>query len=179
MNLRTALFLVTLAVGAGPRVGSGQESFIGSPAFRSGTITTVTGETMETDSLLGRVVLFNAWATWCGPCVQEMPSFQRVLDETGARGFTVLGFSADTVGVEFVDAYAKRLGVTYPIFVTPQPPLGLLASRVRGLPTSILVGRDGKIVWRVEGVLQEEDLREAVLRLLEDPPPMSHRGRDP
>jgi thiol-disulfide isomerase/thioredoxin len=168
-----ALLLGTLAVGAGPQLGSGQEAFIGRPAFQSGTLMTVTGEAMETDSLLGRVVLFNAWATWCGPCVLEMPSFQRVVDELGDQGFTVLGFSADEESAEFVDAFAKRLGVTYPIFLGPQPPLGLLTSRVRGLPTSILVGRDGRMVRRVEGVFREQDLREAVETLLNEPPPES------
>lgn len=163
----STVLLGILSTGIGPHAAAGQEGPWGFEAFEKGTITTVTGQAIETDSLMGKVVLFNAWATWCGPCIREMPAFQRVLDEMGDRGFMVLGISANEEGPEFVDAFAKDLGVTYPIFVVPQPPLGRLTSRVRGLPTSFLIGRDGRVVTRVEGVFAEEDLRAAVEDLLE------------
>ena len=110
-----------------------------------------------------------------GPVSYEALS-QRVLDEYGPRGFVVLGVSANQEGPEFVDAFVKDLGVFYPTFVGAQPLLGHLTSRVRGLPTSFLVGRDGKVVTRVEGVFPEDDLRAAVERLLEGGGrPPSHR----
>jgi thiol-disulfide isomerase/thioredoxin len=164
-----------LAVGAGADRVVAQDGPWGFEAFESGTLTTVTGQTIHTDSLAGKVVLFNAWATWCGPCVTEMPSFQRVADEFGPRGFMVLGVSADQDGPEAVKAFVENLGVTYPIFLVPQPLMGRLTSRVRGLPTSFLIGRDGRVVSRVEGVFAEEDLRAAVERLLEEGDRLSSR----
>lgn len=160
------LLLSALAAGIGHGRAAGQEGTWGFEAFEKGTLTTVTGQLIETDSLVGKVVLINAWATWCGPCIKEMPAFQRVLDELGDQGFVVLGISANEEGPEFVDAFAKNLGVTYPNFTVPQPLLGRLTSQVRGLPTSFLIGRDGRVVTRVEGVFPEDELRSAVEELL-------------
>lgn len=134
--------------------------------LRSGTFTTVTGQVIRTDTLAGRVILVNAWATWCGPCVLEMPGFQRVQDELGDRGFLVIGISADQEGPEVVQAFVEELGITYPVTVGPQHALGRLAAQVRGLPTSLLLGRDGRLARTVEGVFAEESLRTAVLELL-------------
>lgn len=138
----------------------------GSSMLRSGTFTTVTGEVVQTDTLAGRVILVNAWATWCGPCVLEMPAFQRVQDELGSHGFLVIGISADEEGPEVIRAFVEDLGITYPVTVGPHHVLGRLAAQVRGLPTSMLLARDGRLAKKVEGVFPEEDLRAAVLELL-------------
>jgi thiol-disulfide isomerase/thioredoxin len=139
--------------------------------LRSGTFTTVTGEVVRTDTLAGRVILVNAWATWCGPCVLEMPAFQRVQDELGAQGFLVIGISADQEGPDVVRTFLEELGITYPITVGPHHVLGRLAAQVRGLPTSMLLARNGSLARRVEGVFPEEDLRTAVLELLQEKAP--------
>lgn len=134
--------------------------------LRSGTFTTVRGEVILTDTLAGRVILVNAWATWCGPCVLEMPGFQRVQDELGQEGFLVIGISADQEGPDVVRTFVDDLGITYPVTAGPHHVLGRLAAQVRGLPTSILLDRDGHMVRKVEGVFPEEDLRRAVRELL-------------
>jgi thiol-disulfide isomerase/thioredoxin len=137
-----------------------------SSMLRSGTFTTVTGEVVRTDTLAGRVILVNAWATWCGPCVLETPGFQRVQDDLGERGFLVIGISADQEGPEAVRSFVEEMGITYPVTFGPHPVLGLLAAEVRGLPTSLLLDPDGRIVRKVEGVFPEEELRRAVEELL-------------
>ena len=139
--------------------------------YMSGEITTVTGEVIQTDTLAGNVILVNAWATWCGPCVQEMPAFQRVQDAYKDQGFLVLGISGDKEGPEVVRAFIEELGIRYPVTLAPQPALGHLTVRVRGLPTSFLLGRDGRIAQRVEGVFDEEALRTAVEELLKERAP--------
>jgi thiol-disulfide isomerase/thioredoxin len=137
-----------------------------SSMLRSGTFTTVTGEVVRTDTLAGRVILVNAWATWCGPCVLEMPGFQRVQDDLGERGFLVVGISADQEGPEVVRSFVEEMGITYPVTFGPHAVLGLLAAEVRGLPTSLLLDPEGRIVRKVEGVFPEEELRRAVEELL-------------
>lgn len=154
-----------------PRESPGPGTSIVEQELRSGPITTVTGEIIETDTLAGRVILVNAWATWCGPCVLEMPGFQRVQDDYEDQGFLVLGISADDKGPEFVRAFLDNLKITYPVTVGPQRPLGHLAAQVRGLPTSFLLGRDGRLARKVEGVFPEEVLRTAVEELLREEPP--------
>lgn len=137
--------------------------------LRLGVFTTVTGDTIRTDTLAGKVILVNAWATWCGPCVVEMPGFQRVQDELGNQGFLVIGISADQGGPEEVRAFAEDLGITYPVTAGSHRVLGRLAAEVRGLPTSLLLRQDGTIARKVEGVFPEEDLRRAVTALLREP----------
>jgi thiol-disulfide isomerase/thioredoxin len=162
------LGMALLGVVGSPPALSGQEE---TSLLRSGTFTTVTGEVIQTDTLAGRVILVNAWATWCGPCVLEMPGFQRVQDELGEQGFVVIGISVDQEGPEVVRAFVDELGITYPITAGPHHVLGRLAAQVRGLPTSMLLGRDGLLARKVEGVFSEEDLREAVRALLEGETP--------
>lgn len=169
------LFLGMVLLGAVGSQSGGRTAVVGDPGLGqgvilSGQISTVTGEVIEADSLSGRVILVNAWATWCGPCVREMPAFQRVLDEYQDRGFLVIGISADEDGPEVVRSFIENLGISYPVTVGPQPPLSLLAAQVRGLPTSFLLGRDGRVAKRVEGVFSEEDLREALEELLDQRP---------
>jgi thiol-disulfide isomerase/thioredoxin len=136
--------------------------------LRSGAFATVTGDTILTDTLSGKVILVNAWATWCGPCVLEMPGFQRVQDDLGDRGFLVIGISADQGGPQGVLGFVEELGITYPVTVGSHHVLGRLAAQVRGLPTSLLLRRDGTIARKVEGVFPEEDLRRAVMALLQE-----------
>jgi len=151
--------------------GAGKDLITVQGVILSGRISTVTGEVIEADSLSGLVLLVNAWATWCGPCVLEMSAFQRVLDEHEDQGFLIIGISADEEGPEVVRAFIEELGIRYPVTVGVQPPLGLLSAQVRGLPTSFLLGRDGRIVKKVEGVFSEEDLRTALEELLNERPP--------
>jgi peroxiredoxin len=95
-----------------------------------------------------------------------MPGFQRVQDDLGERGFLVIGISADQEGPEAVRSFVEEMGITYPVTFGPHPVLGLLAAEVRGLPTSLLLDPDGRIVRKVEGVFPEEELRRAVEELL-------------
>jgi hypothetical protein len=70
-----------------------------------------------------------------------------------------------------VRTFVEELGITYPITVGPHHVLGRLAAQVRGLPTSMLLDRDGSLARRVEGLFPEEDLRMAVLDLLQEKAP--------
>ena len=175
VTLALALAMVWAMVLGLPLQSRGQETQdlgLEGRGLRSGPITTITGEVIETDTLIGKVILVNAWATWCGPCVLEMPAFQRVQDDIGHQDFLVLGISADKEGPEFVRDFLEELGIRYPVMVGPQNPLGRLASRVRGLPTSFLLARDGRVVSRIEGVFEEQALRRALRALLEEDPPV-------
>lgn len=128
-------------------------------------IETLEGEILTLEGLKGQVVLVNAWATWCPPCVLEMPGFQRVYEDYRDQGFTVLGISRDEGSPDLVRAFLRQKGITYPVAMAWQASLDGFGE-VGGLPTSYLIGRDGRIKHRVEGIFAEPALRLAVRGLL-------------
>lgn len=141
--------LVTVGwVGGGP--GTELERGPPAPALE---LPRIDGSTARLASLRGRVVVVNLWATWCPPCVREMPSLQRVYERFADRGLEVLAVAVDDypgergpdgriVGLvsEFVDAY----GLTFPVAIDPT---GATERRfgTEYLPTTVLIDREGRI----------------------------------
>ena len=134
------------------------------PEFR---LTTLEGAPVTTDSLRGKVVLLNFWATWCPPCRVEMPGFQDVYDEHRARGFVVLGVSTDRAGRAPVLDFLRKEGITYPVAMANGDIVNAYGG-ARVLPTSFLIDRHGRIRHEVRGYFAEVALRQAVGRLLEE-----------
>ena len=100
----------------------------------------------------GRPVLVNFWATWCGPCREEMPSLDRLQAKLGSR-LKILAISEDRRGADIVDRFLARMNLaSLAIYLDPVND-ALEAFNLRGLPTSILLDRDGRMVWRVEGAV--------------------------
>jgi len=99
----------------------------------------------------GRVLLVNYWATWCSPCVAEMPSLDRLEAAMGGPGFAVLPVASDRAGLRVVEPfYAKTELKRLPIYLD-QDMKFTRGSGVRGLPTTILIDREGNEVGRLEG----------------------------
>jgi len=127
--------------------------------------TALDGTVFTQGELQGRVILVNAWATWCTPCVLEMPGFQKIYDDYKDQGFLVLGVSRDHEGPEKVRAFLQQKEITYPVAMAAEVDLGGI-TEVSTLPTSYLIGRDGTIRHKVEGLYLGPALRLAVKRLL-------------
>jgi len=99
----------------------------------------------------GQVVLVNFWATWCVPCVKEMPSLERLHDALAGEGFTVLAISQDRGGSSVVVPFLARLDLQrLPVYLDPK---GVLARQfaLQGLPTSFVIDRDGRVVAGLVG----------------------------
>lgn len=105
----------------------------------------------------GRTVLLNLWATWCGPCRYEIPELETLHKRYASRGFEVIGVSVDEVGAEAVKSFVEEQKMTYPVVLDPE---GKLANVLQTsmLPTSVLVDRNGKIVWKKVGAIEPQDL---------------------
>lgn len=101
------------------------------------------GKTLSLADFKGRVVLVNFWATWCAPCVREMPALDRLQAKLGGPDFTVLALSLDRQGKAAVEPYfaENKLG-HLGIYLDPDGK-AFRAWQGRGVPTSFLVGRDG------------------------------------
>lgn len=128
------------------------------------------GSSLGSNSLRGRVVLVNFWATWCAPCRAEMPLLERMHSRHAAEGFVVLGLAVDRASTEAVRAFVRDRGVTYPIAHVGAE-AELTFGGVRGYPTSFLLDRTGRIRHTVLGPIAPLSLEPAVRRLLAEPIP--------
>jgi cytochrome c biogenesis protein CcmG/thiol:disulfide interchange protein DsbE len=100
-------------------------------------------------SYRGKIVLLNFWATWCEPCLTEMPTFVEWQKEYGSGNFQVIGISMDDAAPEVI-ATVSRLKLNYPVLMGDEY-LGADYGGVLGLPVTFLIDRDGKIQARYQG----------------------------
>jgi peroxiredoxin len=120
---------------------TGYPSVMHPPDFSS---LTADGQTVSLNSLQGKVLLFNFWATWCLECRPEMPMFERLHREFSAQGLAVAGINARE-GSSTIREYAKELNLTFPLILDASGKINS-AYGVIGLPTTFLIGRNGRAV---------------------------------
>ena len=111
------------------------------PSFSGGTLD---GRELAMTALRGKVVLLNFWASWCAECRPEMPVLERLHRELAPQGLAVVGINAREER-EAVRRYARELGLTFPLVLDPDGKINAQYGVV-GLPTTFLVGRDGRAV---------------------------------
>jgi len=100
-------------------------------------------------SYRGKVVLLSFWATWCGPCLTEMPTFAEWQTQYGSGNFQVIGISMDDTVPEVITT-VSRLKLNYPVLMGDEY-LGEAYGGVLGLPVTFLIDREGKIQGRYQG----------------------------
>jgi peroxiredoxin len=116
------------------------------------TLTDRTGAHVTFSQVLkeNSVVVINFWASWCGPCRLEMPGFEKEYAAKHGQGFALLGINEDEKPQDMNDYLAKK-PVTFPILLDADNAL-MKKFGVRSLPTTIIVGKDGRIRMVTEGV---------------------------
>ncbi|MFO7894448.1 MAG: TlpA disulfide reductase family protein [Longimicrobiales bacterium] len=164
LELVFAVALVALlAVRFGPEIRARTGLPMDAPDLEA---VTLAGDTVRLAELRGSVVLVNFWATWCAPCLAEMPAIQAVWEDHRDRGLVVIGLSVDDGPVSDFVARMRDDGVRYPLAFSPPG-----AQRAFGhsgtLPTTILIDRSGRVVHHEEGALSVEEIRALVEPLLE------------
>jgi thiol-disulfide isomerase/thioredoxin len=97
-----------------------------------------------------KLVLINFWATWCGPCRVEMPSFEQLFNEQKNEGFTILAIAEDKDRAK-VDQYLEGKPVSFPVLLDPDNALGK-QFKIESLPTTVLVDGNGRIQEVHQGV---------------------------
>ena len=117
----------------------------------------------------GKVLVVNFWATWCAPCVEEMPELSEIQKATTARGVQVLGLAVDSATK--VREFNARLQVLYPLLVLDGA--GIEVARAFGntsgaLPYTVVVDRDGRIVDQTLGRIKKDRLMRVIERTLHD-----------
>jgi len=113
------------------------------------------GRAMRLADLRGQVVLLNFWATWCPPCVAEMPSLERLHQRLGPRGLTVLGVSVDTDRAAY-ENFLRDYKITFPNVRDPDRRISALYGTFM-YPETYIVDRQGRLVRKVIGALEWDD----------------------
>lgn len=140
------------------------EAFIPAPVPRAApafSLKTPTGETVTLESLKGKLVLVDFWATWCVPCVKAMPDMQKLQEKYAAKDFTVVGISIDDEGIKKVSPFLAKSKVkfTYPILLDSGETWKQWG--VKSVPSVMLV-KDGQILKHWSGKIDVKEIEAAI-----------------
>lgn len=128
------------------------------------SLTDLQGKPVKFSDYKGQVILYNAWATWCPPCKEEMPILEQYYKDHQSDGFVVLAVE-DGQPVAEVAAYVKAAGLTFPVW----PDLKWVASETYGisnLPTTVVIDRNFRVRLTWTGAVTRATLDEYVTPLL-------------
>lgn len=127
------------------------------------------GHTVSLDQLRGKVIFLNVWATWCGPCREEMPSMQTLYDDfKNNKDFVMLAVSQDTKGRSVVAPYVEKNGFHFTILLDPENKVSETYD-MSGVPETFIIDRKGQIVAHHMGAFDwsRPDVRDALQQLLD------------
>ncbi|MBM4207364.1 MAG: TlpA family protein disulfide reductase [Gammaproteobacteria bacterium] len=111
----------------------------------------------------GKILILNFWATWCPPCMKEMPEFQAIQNEFGDKGVQFVGVALDEA--EPVQEFITKKNITYPILIGPDAGMKLahdLGNVVNTVPFTVIFDKKGQLIKRQMGTLD----REAILEII-------------
>lgn len=118
------------------------------------------GQNLSLASMRGRPLLVNFWATWCPPCVEELPLLNRFYRENKANGWQIVALAVDKA--ESVRRFLARSPLDFPVGMAGMEGTELarsLGNEAGGLPYTVVFGRDGRVTERKIGQLQDADLQ--------------------
>lgn len=162
MSGAVALLSATLALAT----AIGSSGATASPERQAWRAVDLEGRAWSSDALRGRVVLVDFWATWCAPCLAELPRLRQLHATYAARDLVIIGVSLDRSSVRDFRSWLQRQGITWPQVREVGGYDSPLAAQfgVEVLPASFLFGRDGRLVARD---LRGEALAAGIRRLVE------------
>lgn len=133
------------------------------------TLRDIDGNSVSLSELKGEVVVMSFWATWCGPCKEEMPHLSKMYGELKDKGFTVLSISIDDArSASRVKPFIKKNGYNFPVLLDRDSTVIGAYNPSKTLPYTVVVDRNGDIAKRHSGFNpgDEEELRHLVDGLL-------------
>ena len=160
-----ALRLLACAVFAAV-AGTASSAIAPATAAPDFTLHSIGGPNLRLKEQRGRVVMVNFWATWCGPCRQEMPQLNRLYEKYKGSGFVLLGVNVDD-DVSKAAEVASKLGVTFPVLLDTDKSVSKLYD-LSTMPSTVIIDRDGKVRYVHRGYLTgyEDNYEKQIRELL-------------
>lgn len=146
-------------------------------AVAGATLTPVTADELRAalDATRGAVVLVNFWATWCSPCLKEIPVFIELSEQYGEQGFRLVAVSLDDIDSmnEQVQPFMAKWFPGFTSYIGASYDMDEIVSALDGswnevLPTSYLLSRDGKVAERLQGVYTKDEFAAKITALLDN-----------
>lgn len=163
--------------GAAAAAGYGFHRWRGTPVALSSTdpmaailasrLATLDGKEQSPGDFFGRVLVINYWATWCGPCREEIPVFVRLQSEYGDKGLQFVGIAIDQV--DKVRSFAAEFRINYPLLLGGMEAIELsrrAGNKAGVLPYTLVVNRSGGLVTGLAGGISDASLRARLVPLL-------------
>jgi peroxiredoxin len=136
------------------------------PANLDFTIEDMNGRMVDLSAYKGKVLLVDFWATWCGPCKVEIPGFVELYDKYRAQGFEIVGMLVEDE-IARAKPFAEQFKMNYPVLnADPREDVQEAFGPLWGLPTAVLVSRDGKMCKRHSGFAPKEQFEQEIKALL-------------
>jgi peroxiredoxin len=129
------------------------------------SLTDIEGNVVKLSDYRGKVVILDFWATWCPPCRKGIPDFIELQSEYNAGDLVILGISVDQGDLSVVPAFAKEYRINYPVLYANMQVVQAYGG-ISGIPTTFIIGRDGKVRNRVVGFQPKLFFKGEIDRLL-------------
>ena len=123
------------------------------------------GKTVQLSGYKGKIVLLNFWATWCVPCQAEMPELVKLQKKYAARGLQIVGVTYEPEKPSVVNRIARKFKINYPLLFGTEA-LSKQYGIEEVLPVTLILDRDGKILSRINGIIQPEEIEQKITPLL-------------
>ncbi len=132
------------------------------PSF---TLQDLNGKTVSLSDFKGKVVVLDFWATWCPPCVKEIPHFIALYEQYKDQGFAMVGISVDSEGISVVKSFARKYQVNYPILMTDGQ-VDKVYGGIPSIPTTFVIDSAGNIRQKYVGYRDKAVFEADIKKLL-------------
>lgn len=159
---------LVLAAGAvlfqGNRLQAQDNPLVGreAPAWK---LKDLNGQDVSSDQFKGKIVVVDFWATWCGPCVSEIPGYVELQKKYGPDGLVIVGMSVDQKSPQYVQKFVQAHGMNYTVVMADDEAVAAFGN-IDAIPTTFLINRDGRIINAKTGAVPHEEYEKIVQQAL-------------